>query len=135
MSDSTRPPGVLIVDDDAAVRRLLETALTGHGFAVIVAKTGSQAVELLRSHTAAIGVVLLDVLMPDMDGPATLRELRRIRPGIPICYHTAFSGDYSEDELLAPGACALVIKPCPLDKLIAALKALLHGRSIDGAVA
>jgi CheY-like chemotaxis protein len=126
MNQSTRPASVLVVDDDPAIRRMMELALLARGFAVHVAASGGEAVDLLCRYGRGVGVVLLDVLMPEMDGPATLRALRALDPDLPACFYTAFPGQYSESELLAAGACTLLTKPCPLDRLTATLRSLLH---------
>ncbi len=103
-------------------------ALTDRGFTIHQAASGKEAIELLRRLGSLIGVALLDVLMPRMDGPTTLRELRKLDPDLPACFYTAYAGNYSDTELLAPGRCAILTKPCPLDKLAATLTALLQSK-------
>ena len=62
---------VLVVDDERLVLRLLELALPQHGLAVHLAGGGAEAVAVYRRHRGRIGVVLLDVRMPGLDGPHT----------------------------------------------------------------
>jgi CheY-like chemotaxis protein len=67
---ANRPsPGVLIVDEQPDMRALLQTILRHYGFNVWLAPTGTAAVELYRAHRDRIAVVLLDLVMPDWDGP------------------------------------------------------------------
>jgi anti-anti-sigma factor len=71
-----RPRGVLVVDDTEVVRSSLGIGLGASGFAVWLASSGREGVALYRAHRTAIDVVLLDVRMPDWDGPATLAAIR-----------------------------------------------------------
>src|SRR4051812_31434125 len=81
---TTRPPPcVLAIDDEPGILGLLRRALPPHGFTVLTADGGQAGVELYRVDPDAVGVVLLDVRMPGLDGPATLAALRQIRPGLP----------------------------------------------------
>jgi CheY-like chemotaxis protein len=106
MADAT----VLVADDDPNVLRLLEAALTLYGFKVLAAPGGAEAVELLHGHPD-VGVALVDVRMPGMDGPRTLAALRAIDPGLPCLFMTGQSGDYTAAELLAFGADGVLEKP------------------------
>jgi CheY-like chemotaxis protein len=126
MSKSNMPIRILVVDDDVAVRNMLDQALSGRGFVVSAAASGDEALEVLRHYRPAAAV--LDVLMPGMDGPATLRALRAVQPELPACFFTGHAGSYAESELLAEGACAVLNKPCPLDKLAETLTRLIEGR-------
>src|SRR5262245_41951995 len=77
-----RADGVLVVDDDPGVRACLRACLEHAGFVVWQAGRGEEAIDLCRAHGTAIDVVLLDVHMPGLDGPATLRRLRAIKPAL-----------------------------------------------------
>lgn len=104
-------PAVLVVDDVPAVRRVLAAVVASHGFTPFPAGSGTEAVAVLReSGTSAVAVVL-DVQMPEMDGPATLMALREIAPGLPCVFVSGHTGKYSEAELLALGAAAVLDKP------------------------
>jgi CheY-like chemotaxis protein len=67
-------PGILVVDDESAIRKVLGIVLSRHGFSVWTAAGGGEAVALFRQHQGSIGLVLLDVRMPGMDGPQTSRR-------------------------------------------------------------
>jgi two-component system, OmpR family, response regulator len=133
MSEPTSPaprPGVLVVDDEPLLRRLLSAILQGHGFSVWLADGGRQALDVYRQHHAAISVVLLDVRMPDMDGPQTLGALQRINPAVVCCFMSGQTGDHTPEGLAALGAVRLFAKPFHGDELALALwqTAQLAGR-------
>ncbi len=80
-------PKVMLVDDDEDVREILGETLKSNCFDVQVCASGRQAI---RSITADTRVVILDMMMPDMDGAETFWELQKKRPGIPIVFYSAF---------------------------------------------
>jgi two-component system, OmpR family, response regulator len=118
-------PGVLVVDDSAAVRSVLETGLRRAGFSVWLAAHGLLAVELYRRHQDAIAVVLLDVAMPGLDGPQTLAALRQLCPAVRCCFITADPEPYTEEGLLRRGAERVFRKPFAFTAIIDTLKQLV----------
>ncbi|HXH83217.1 MAG TPA: response regulator, partial [Candidatus Tectomicrobia bacterium] len=70
------PEPILVVDDEPDVANALGDFLVGEGFAVVVAHTGKEAVA--RLHEGGVGLVLLDLVLPDMDGVAVMREARSV---------------------------------------------------------
>ena len=121
---------VLVVDDEAAIGRMLDLALSQGGFAVRLAATGKEAVEIYRKHHDEIALALLDVQMPEMDGPATLAALQKINPAIKCCFMSACTGKYTSQELLDMGADQMMMKPfANLPILIRLLWDVIGGRS------
>jgi CheY-like chemotaxis protein len=116
-SKDSRPLGVLVVDDEESVRRILGLGMLAHGFTVWLAANSLAAVELYRTHHNAIDVVLLDVRMPVRDGPETLAALREFDPQVRFCFMSGDMGKYSEEHLIALGAMALFCKPLRLSEL------------------
>ena len=112
------PPGVLIVDDENGVRQVVAAWLTHQGFPVWLAADGREAVEAYRRHQSAIRIALLDVLMPDRDGPGVLADLRAICPDLRACFMTGNSGRYTQDELVGFGALAVFPKPLHLGEMV-----------------
>jgi CheY-like chemotaxis protein len=108
---SALPRGVLVVDDDASIRLLLDAVLRQGGFAVWTAGDGEEALQLFERHRQAIGLVLLDVRMPILDGPQTVAILRQWEPTLTFCFMSGESGDYSPQQLLAQGAAGIFEKP------------------------
>jgi CheY-like chemotaxis protein len=121
---SSRPRGVLVIDDAEAVRSVLGAALEGAGFAVWLASSGREGAALYLAHRPAIDAVLLDVRMPVGDGPATLAAIRTLDPEVTCCFMTADTGQYTEEQLLDLGAAALVQKPFRLGELLVRLARL-----------
>jgi CheY-like chemotaxis protein len=104
-------PVVLIAEDEKAVGKMLDLALGNYGFGVRLAATGSEAVEDYREHHQSIALVLLDVQMPGLDGPATLAAMQAINPEVQCCFMSGHTGKYSTIELLAMGAAHVLPKP------------------------
>ncbi len=86
---------------------MLDAGLRQQGFAVWLAADGRAAVDLYRRHGPAIGVVLMDVRMPGMDGPQTLAAVRDINPRVPCCFMSGDTGGYTEAGLRNLGAAVL----------------------------
>jgi CheY-like chemotaxis protein len=125
-------PGILLVDDDPAVRRFLERGLAGAGYRVFGASRLADAVTLFDLVRPQVRLALLDVTMPGGDGPEVLRELRLLSPELPAVF---MSGELDPDltnpladRLRTEGAAGLVAKPLRLPDLCAVLVAVLAGR-------
>jgi anti-anti-sigma factor len=117
-------PGVLVVDDTLNVRSLLEVILCREGFKVFSAAHGHQAIEEFKQHQREIVVVLLDVQMPEVDGPTTLAALQRIDSRIRCCFMTSNPHPYTEEQLIRQGASRVFRKPLALTELVCALRRL-----------
>jgi two-component system response regulator MprA len=115
---------VLVVDDEPAVRSALQRALRLEGYDVELAANGSEA--LLRAGSAAPDVVVLDVLMPELDGLEVARRLRATGSRTPILMLTARDGVADRVGGLDSGADDYLVKPFALEELLARLRALLR---------
>ena len=114
---------ILVVDDEASIRRILETRLKMAGYNVVTAEDGEEAVELFNKTNPDI--VILDVMMPKMDGYGVTREVRR-NSDVPIIILTAL-GDVSERITgLELGADDYVVKPFSPKELEARVRAVLR---------
>src|SRR5262249_8109403 len=91
---SSPKPGILVVDDDDAVRQMLDRGLRHHGFDVWLAGSGKEAVEVYQHHRQMISLVLLDVKMPGLDGPATLGALETMNPEVRSVFMSGHLGHY-----------------------------------------
>lgn len=120
--------GVMIVDDDAGVRNMLDEWLRHQGFSVWLAASGEDALDLYRRHAEAIDLVLMDVRMPDLDGPQTLAGLRAINPSLPCCFMSGGLGEHTRAELINGGGASFVRKPFQLDELVQSLLSLVRPR-------
>lgn len=112
---------ILIVDDEPLVRKATADSLESLGFDVLVADGGKAALQLVREHRGQIDLVVLDMLMPDMDGPEVFERLRAIEghSKVLLCSGYARSGDVG--RLLAAGAKGFLAKPFSLEQLSAAV--------------
>lgn len=126
MSESSVPrrPGVLLVDDEPFIRDVVSLALRRVGFAVLTAASGGEAVELFRSHREDVDVVLLDMVMPGLDGAATLAELEQVSPDVRCCL---MSGGATPED--AQGRC--IRKPFQMAELVRVLRELLPPKSSE----
>jgi anti-sigma B factor antagonist len=122
------PPGVLVVADEAAVPCALVAGLPIEGYKVWVASHGKQAVDIYRRHREGIAVVLLDVLLPGMDGPRTLTALQQLCPGVRCCFMTGSPTPYTPEGLLRMGAARVLRKPVAFTEVIETVNQLA-GRS------
>src|SRR5213079_3535227 len=121
---------VLVADDERAVRESLRRALVLEGYEVELASGGREALESVGNGRA--DVVVLDVLMPDIDGLEVCRRLRGGGDRVPVLMLTARDAISDRVEGLEAGADDYLVKPFDLDELIARLRALLR-RTGNGA--
>jgi DNA-binding response OmpR family regulator len=119
--------GILVVDDDASLRSLLERGLGQGGFTVYLAKDGPEAIAFYGQQGSEVDLVLLDICMPGLDGPQTLKALRQQYPAVRCCFISGHSGLYSEEQLLGMGVDYYFKKPFSLQEVAAKLKELLRG--------
>ncbi len=122
---------ILVVDDERAVRESLRRALELEGYEIELAEDGAQALERLRSEPEPDAMVL-DVLMPGVDGLEVSRTLRRDGSKLPILMLTARAQIDDRVEGLDAGADDYLTKPFALEELLARVRALLR-RTSDGA--
>jgi len=122
-------PVVLLVDDDAAIRRSVAMGLELEGFEVVPASGGRAALEAAQRVKPA--VVLLDLSMPDLDGLEVLAQLRAGGDDVPVCVLSA--RDEVDDRVrgLQAGADDYVVKPFALEEVTARLQALLRRRPVS----
>jgi len=115
---------VLIVDDEASIRRALNSTFGTLGFDISEAVTGEQALPLLRKSN--FDAVLLDINMPGMGGLAACREIRREFPRLPVLMLTVRDNEDDKVEALEAGADDYVTKPFPVRELVARVRAAVR---------
>jgi anti-anti-sigma factor len=118
------PPCVLVADDEECIRGLLSRGLPRLGLGVVVAATGTEALEQYGRNAAAIAVALLDVNMPGLSGPNTLAALRDLAPDLPCCFMTGELGPHTAERLLAQGAARVFHKPFAIVEVAETLRRL-----------
>ncbi len=119
----TSRPRILVADDEASIRELLQKTLALADYDVDVANDGRSALERLRSAT--YDLLITDLKMPGADGLTVIREARRYRPDLPVIVITGFSTEASAIEALNLGVSGYLTKPFRIPKVLAvAAKAL-----------
>jgi PAS domain S-box-containing protein len=122
LASSPAPGGsevVLLVEDEAAVRTSTTEWLSRLGYTLLVAADGQSALELVRRHTGPIHVVIADVVLPKLSGPALVSELRSIRPQLKVIYISGYA------RQLIPAGEVLISKPFELTELAIRLREVL----------
>jgi two-component system cell cycle sensor histidine kinase/response regulator CckA len=110
---------VLLVEDEAAVRTSMTEWLSRLGYTVLVAADGQNALELVRRYDGPIHVIIADVVLPKLSGPALVQELRRIRPSLKVMYISGYA------RQLIPVGEVLISKPFELADLATKLREVL----------
>jgi DNA-binding response OmpR family regulator len=120
------PVDVLVIEDDEIVSRTIERSLRGHEFQITVANSGVQGLQSARRHTP--GLVLLDVIMPGMDGYTVCREMRAdpVLTEVPILFLTARAKDEDKITGFRAGADDYLTKPFNVDELLLRVRAILR---------
>jgi two-component system, sensor histidine kinase and response regulator len=130
-ADPTSPTeNILVVDDQAENRQLVESYLRGAGYNVVLAENGEEAVA--QCEKDAVALVLLDVLMPGIDGFETSRRIRALKSAAdtPIIFLTALSDSVTQDKARAIGAADFIGKPINETELLMRVKSLLWMRRL-----
>src|SRR5258708_30540975 len=127
MTDNDQIPQVLVVDDELNIRELVQVALKFHGCSVTTAATGKDA--LRQADADRPDLIVLDVMLPDMDGFEVCRRLRAMGNEVPVIFLTA--RDTSSDTVtgLAIGGDDYVTKPFSVEALVARVRAVLRRAS------
>ncbi|MGG6293941.1 PAS domain S-box protein [Leptolyngbya sp. AN02str] len=115
---------ILIVDDDIAVRQTNQSLLESHRYTTLTANDGIDAIALYSKHQQEIDIVLMDVMMPNMDGVTAIRTLCKINPMVKII---AISGlPTNGQSVLAAGADVFLLKPYSMEELLKHLHSMVH---------
>jgi CheY-like chemotaxis protein len=133
----TRPPEaevprghgelILVVDDEESVRSLARQALLMFGYKVIPAGDGAEALELYKRHAAEVALVFTDMMMPVMDGPATIEALRQINPGLKVIAASGLNADARLANSRPESVTAFLSKPYTSEMLLKTVHETLHG--------
>ncbi|MFD0987642.1 cell cycle histidine kinase CckA [Methyloligella solikamskensis] len=124
--DLTGRGTVLLVEDEDAVRSFAARALAQRGYNVLEAGTGAEALEVFNEHDGEVDLVVSDVVMPEMDGPTLLKELRRDHPDLRIIFMSGYAEDAFKRNLDEGEAFMFIQKPFDLKQLAAAVKEALE---------
>ncbi len=117
---------ILIVDDEHQVQQLLERMLKRFGYDVISASDGSEALAIIE-HRGGASLAIVDMLMPIMDGPSTIRALRRIDPDLPIIAVSGYLDEPRRQQLSELSVSALIEKPFASQRLLRTVRMAIEG--------
>ena len=127
------PERVLIVDDDPVQRRLLDNMVRKFGYEPIVAETGDQAATLLAGpNPERFDCVVLDLVMPDLDGLGVLARMRESGINVPVIVQTAHGGIDNVVSAMRAGAADFVVKPVGAERLQVSLRNALAAGALEG---
>ena len=117
---------ILVVDDAKAVREITKQTLEAHGYRVVLAGDGAEALLTYTEHGAEIAAMLTDMMMPVMDGPATILVMRKLKPDLPIIAASGLSENDRAIDVARLGVKVFLAKPYTAQTLLQALHKLLH---------
>jgi PAS domain S-box-containing protein len=121
---------ILVVDDEPSIREVSKATLETHGYRVLCAEDGSEALAIFVQHRADIQVVLIDMMMPIMDGPSTIRALRKLEPQVRIMGMSGLAENVQAFE--ASGEMRLLLrKPFTAESLLTSLQKVVLDKKVD----
>jgi signal transduction histidine kinase/ActR/RegA family two-component response regulator len=118
---------VLVVEDAEPLRALICEALSASGCNILSAPDGQEALRLLNQQKGAIHLLVTDVIMPGINGPALAKQVRELRPDIKILYMTGYSGEFVRSDMLIPGV-SFIQKPFTPADLRRKIRKMLAGK-------
>jgi two-component system cell cycle sensor histidine kinase/response regulator CckA len=121
-ADLTGQGTILLVEDEEGLRSLNARGLRSRGYSVIEASNGIEAMEALEQKNGAVDLVVSDVVMPEMDGPTLLREMRTRNPNLKIIFVSGYAEDAFEKSLPENEQFAFLAKPFALSALVEKVK-------------
>ncbi|WP_438344869.1 cell cycle histidine kinase CckA [Methylorubrum populi] len=121
-TDHTGQGTVLLVEDEDPVRAVNSRALSARGYTVLEAASGIEALRLIEEHADGIDVVVSDVVMPEMDGPTLLRELRKHLPDLKVIFVSGYAEDAFRKNLPEGETFNFLPKPFSLKQLVETVK-------------
>ena len=126
---------ILVVDDDPAQRRLLESVIGAQGYRTLTASDGRQAIDLLRSSKGGnVDLMLLDLVMPGVNGMSVLSEIRPEMPGLPILVLTANGSVSTVVQAMQAGANDFIVKPASPERLQVSIQNALKMNVLAGEI-
>ncbi|MEW6730649.1 MAG: PAS domain S-box protein [Acidobacteriota bacterium] len=117
---------ILVVDDEETIRDVTKSVMESVGYQVITAKDGLEALTLYSANQDRIKAVLLDMMMPNLDGLATIKELKKLNCTAPIIVSTGMVTKHKESEAVKAGGKAFLTKPYSAQRLLAILHDILE---------
>ncbi|HEY9728809.1 MAG TPA: ATP-binding protein, partial [Chroococcales cyanobacterium] len=117
---------ILVVDDEDSIREITKTSLEKNAYRVLVAKDGIEAIALYSQHKEEIRAVLIDMMMPSMDGPTAIRVLQKINPQVKIIGVSGLLSNHQMLGVLNNSVKKFLLKPYTSNDLLKNLQAVLN---------
>ena len=121
---------VLLVEDEDPVRIFGARALRNKGYKVLEAKSGEAGLEVIRTAEETIDLLITDVVMPNMDGPALIREVREIHPDMKVIFISGYTEDAFRQRLDSDSEIHFLPKPFSLKQLASKVKEVISGEAV-----
>lgn len=116
---------ILIVEDDATVRKVVEDVLIDSGYQIITAEDGQQAVEIFRENRSAIQLILMDMIMPKKSGMEAFKEIKQLDPGARILFTSGYTADFIKSRGELAECVDLIMKPAKPSELLRKVREML----------
>jgi len=117
---------ILLVDDNVTLAKTTSFALKHRGYAVAIAKDGTEAIEKVKKHPFAM--IFMDIKMPLMNGVETYKEIKKIRPEAVVMMMTAYAVEDLVAEALEEGARGIIYKPVDIEKVLTIIEEAIHAK-------
>lgn len=119
---------VFLIDDDDMIADVSEMILKNSGYDVVIAKSGKEAIEVYKENHSRIDMVILDMILPDMDGGDTYDRLKEINPGIKVLLASGYDIDYQGRDIMERGCDGFIQKPFNMNELLEKIKGVLTSK-------
>jgi DNA-binding response OmpR family regulator len=119
---------LLLVDDEAALRQVIRPGLERHGYNVLEASSGEEALEVAARGAGRIDMLVTDLVMGGMSGKDLAVELRRRHPGIPVLFISGYSHEAQDPDTLIEGSAEFLAKPFDTESLLRRVRSLIDRR-------
>lgn len=137
-AESFAPSGngelILVVDDESSIRDIARLTLESHGYRVLTAADGTEAVAAFMERKDEVKAMITDMAMPYMDGPATIRALNRLKPELPVIACSGLFTNNAEVDRLGSCVKGFLLKPFTATKLLTMLHDALHDGSVSNRI-
>ena len=121
-----KKPTVLVIDDEYNIRSMMKEIMEMHGFNVYTAGNGRDGVEVFQRYRDEIDLVVLDMVMPVMDGKAAFIEITKIKPDQKVFIISGYSSREDLEDILKRGAIGYMRKPFQVNEIISKIKEILN---------
>ena len=130
MDKPTPNKTILVVDDEPEIRKLVSAMLTPHGYHIILADTGEQAIKLFRKQAKDIDLLLTDVVAPGMAGPTLAEQLTELKPDLRVLFMSGYDNRQVVQKYVVDKGSLLLTKPFTVKQLREKLEEALKGRKL-----